>query len=168
MQHSQHDLANSVTLRPPRPGDLGWVIHRHGVLYAQMGYDMRFESLVARAVADSFHDHDPQKERCWIAEDNGKIIGSIFLVKKSDRIGKLRMLYVEPDARNAGVGRRLIEECIRFARVAGYSKVELWTHSELTAARRLYGAAGFRLVSSESNFSFGKDLVDEIWEIDLA
>jgi GNAT superfamily N-acetyltransferase len=155
-------------LRPPHPGDFGWLVHRHGFLYARdEGYDERFEAVVARVVSDFINNFDPQKEHCWIAERRGKIIGGVLLVKKSPQVAKLRMLLVEPSARGMGLGSRLIEECIRFAREAGYRKMTLWTHRSLQAARRLYQKAGFRLVKQERTYSFGRKLVDEIWELKL-
>jgi GNAT superfamily N-acetyltransferase len=158
----------SFTLRPARAGDLGWIVHRHGVLYAEeQGYDMRFEALVSRIVGEFFQRNDSERERCWIAERQGKNIGCVFVFRKSTRVAKLRMLLVEPSARGMGLGSRLIEECIRFARQAGYRKMTLWTHQSLRAARRLYRAAGFRLVKSVSNPSFGRKLVDEFWDLEL-
>jgi len=132
------------------------------VLYAEEhGYDMRFEALVSKVAGEFFERHDPDRERCWIAEINGQNVGSIFCTRKSERVAKLRMLLVEPSARGSGLGSRLIDECIGFARAVGYRKMVLWT------ARRLYKKAGFKLVKSTPNPSFGRKLVDEIWEIDL-
>jgi DNA-binding MarR family transcriptional regulator/GNAT superfamily N-acetyltransferase len=158
----------SYILRPHQPGDMGWVVHRHGALYAQeYGWDEQFEALVAEIVAKFVQHFDPKKERCWIAERDGEIIGSVFLVKQTDEIAKLRMLYVEPSARGLGIGRRLVEECIRLARQIGYRKMTLWTQSNLIAARAIYEKCGFRLVHEEANHSFGHDLVAETWEMDL-
>jgi DNA-binding MarR family transcriptional regulator/GNAT superfamily N-acetyltransferase len=156
------------TLRPHRAGDMGWIVHRHGALYqAEYGYDERFEALVARVVADFIEQLDPSRERCWIAERNGEIAGSVFVVAKSKHVAKLRLLLVEPSARGLGIGRRLVDEVVQFARQAGYKKVVLWTQSELTAARRIYAAAGFRRVREESHRSFGTPAVAEVWELKL-
>jgi GNAT superfamily N-acetyltransferase len=161
------------TLRSPRPGDLGWIVQRHGELYAgEQGYDMRFEALVARLVGEFFErtlgaKRKALRERCWIAERDGENLGCVFVFEKSPRVAKLRMLLVEPGARGMGIGSRLIQECIDFARRAGYRKMTLWTHKTLTAARRLYRAAGFRLVRSVPNPSFGRKLVDEFWDLEL-
>src|SRR5712691_4820076 len=155
-------------LRQPRPGDMGWVVERHGAIYAdEYGWDEHFEALVASIVA-KFVDHvDPQRERCWIAERQGERVGCIFLVKASRTIGKLRLFLVEPDARGLGIGKRLVDECIRFARDAGYRKVRLWTQSNLLAARHIYDRGGFRVMASEPHHSFGFDLVSETWELRL-
>jgi len=155
-------------LRTHQPGDMGWVVHRHGALYAQeYGWDERFEALVAQIVAEFIQKLDAKRERCWIAEREGAIAGSVFLVKKSERVAKLRLLLVEPSARGLGIGARMVDECIRFARQAGYRKITLWTQSNLTAARHIYSKAGFRIVKRERNESFGQTLVSETWELSL-
>lgn len=155
-------------LREPGPGDFGWVVQRHGALYAaEYGYDAEFEALVAGVVADFARQHDPARERCWIAELDGRPVGCVFLVRATDAVGKLRLFLVEPSARGYGIGQRLIDECVGFARRAGYRRMTLWTQSELLAARRLYARTGFRLVAEEPNHSFGKALVSETWELDL-
>jgi len=155
-------------LRDPRPGDIGWVVHRHGMLYSQeYDWDERFEALVAEIAAKFVQNLDPKRERCWIAERDGEILGSVFLVKDSDEIARLRLLLVEPEARGLGLGKRLVEECVQFARRAGYKKITLWTQSVLSAARHVYQQAGFVLVHKEPYRGIGRDLISETWDLEL-
>lgn len=157
-----------VVLRAPRPGDLGWVVERHGRVYAgEYGWDAAFEALVARIVADYAAQHDPQCEAAWIAEVDGEPAGSVLCVRRDERTAQLRLLLVEPRARGLGVGTRLVEECIRFARAAGYKELRLWTNDVLTGARRIYDRAGFREIESERHHSFGHDLVGQVLALDL-
>jgi DNA-binding MarR family transcriptional regulator/GNAT superfamily N-acetyltransferase len=160
----------SYVLRPPRPGDLGWVVECHGALYArEYGWTGEFEGLVAGIVADFSANFDPAREQCWIAERDAQNVGSIFLVRHRERSGvaQLRLLLVEPSARGAGIGGRLVEECIRFARHAGYQTITLWTQSALDSARHIYEAAGFHLTQEERHRRFGPELVGQTWELTL-
>jgi DNA-binding MarR family transcriptional regulator/GNAT superfamily N-acetyltransferase len=155
-------------LRPHQPGDLGWLVYRQAILYAdEYGWDGTYEALAADIVAQFIKNYDPKCERCWIAEKDGTRVGGVLVVKASDEIAKLRLLHVEPEARGLGIGKRLVEECLRFARQAGYQKMTLWTQSILHAARHLYKQVGFQLVREERHHSFGKDLSSETWELDL-
>jgi DNA-binding MarR family transcriptional regulator/GNAT superfamily N-acetyltransferase len=157
-----------VTLRSHRPGDMGWVIQRHGEIYHQeYGWNEEFEALVAEISAEFIRKLDAARERCWIAEAEGSRVGCIFLVAKDATTAKLRLLLVEPDARGLGVGRTLVAECVRFARASGYQKIVLWTQDNLTAARSIYSKAGFVKTGEEPHHSFGYDLVAETWELEL-
>jgi DNA-binding MarR family transcriptional regulator/RimJ/RimL family protein N-acetyltransferase len=160
--------AGEITLRAHRPGDMGWVVHAHGRLYsAEYGWDERFEALVARIVSDYIGKFDAARERVWIAEMDGAPVGSVFLKKQSKTTAKLRLLLIEPRARGRGLGKRLVAECIAFARARGYRKLVLWTQSNLAAARHIYRAAGFRLAKEYRHREFGYDLTGEYWELKL-
>src|SRR6516162_4812274 len=155
-------------LRQHQPGDMGWILHRQAILYAEeYGWDETYEALAAEIVAKFIKNYDPKRERCWIAEKDGARVGAVFVAKASGEVAKLRLLHVEPEARGLGIGKRLVEECVRFARQAGYQKITLWTQRILHAARRIYEKAGFRVVREEQHHSFGKDLTAETWELDL-
>ncbi len=155
-------------LRQHEPGDMGWVVHMHGHLYAkEYGWDEHFEALVAQICSDFINNYDPDRERCWIAEMDGQIVGSVFVVQDSQEVAKLRLLLVDPKARGLGLGTQLVDECIRFARRKGYKKLVLWTNSVLVGARKIYKNAGFQLVEQEAHHSFGHDLIGENWEITL-
>jgi GNAT superfamily N-acetyltransferase len=161
-------VKGSVTLREHRVGDIGWIIHRHAVLYAEeYNWNEQFEALVGEVASKFLKQHDPAKERCWIAELDGEFAGCIFVVEESPNVAKLRLLLVEPNARGYGIGRRLIEECIAFAKSAGYEKMVLWTNDVLQAARHLYEEFGFRLVHQEPNSMFGPPTVAQTWEREL-
>ena len=166
---SERPKGEPYVLRPPQAGDLGWVVQRHGFLYwHEYRYDERFEALVAQIVGEYVQNLDARRERCWIAEKDGEPVGSVFLVRKSDKVAKLRLLLLEPSARGLGIGRRLVHECVRFAREVGYKKIVLWTQSELKAARRVYEGAGFQLIEEKPHASWGREsLVAETWELKL-
>lgn len=158
----------AFALRSLRPGDIGWITHRQEVLYhTEYGWNEEFEALIAGIMSRFILNYDAATERCWVAERDGEVVGSVFVVKKSRTVAQLRLLYVEPSARGLGIGRRLVDECIRFARAKGYRKMTLWTNDVLVSARRIYEAAGFRLVEEEKHRSFGKALVGQNWELNL-
>ena len=161
---SKATKAGTLLLRPPRAGDIGHVVQRHGALYAEeYGWDWTFEALVAQVAAEFIMQYKPTRDRCWIAELNGRVVGSTFVVEKSDAIAKLRLVYVEPDARGHGIARHLLEAALAFATTAGYTQMMLWTNHNLTAARSLYAAAGFTMTLEEPYRGFGHDLVGETW-----
>ena len=158
----------AYVLRDLRPGDLGWIVHRQSLLYHQeYGWDETFDALVAEIAGGFVKRFDAKRERCWVAEREGEVVGSAFLVRASDRVAKLRLLYVESSARGLGIGSRLVEECVSFARAKGYRTLTLWTNDILVSARKIYQAAGFRLVKEERHHSFGKDLVGQNWDLAL-
>lgn len=159
---------DTVMLRPARPGDFGWVVQRHGALYhREYGWDRRFEALTARVVADFIENYDPDREAAWIAELRGEPVGSVFCVRKDETTAKLRLLLVEPGARGHGVGSRLVDECVAFARAAGYRAIELWTVDILVAARQIYQRAGFTLVHEQRGTTFSDELVGQTWRLEL-
>lgn len=159
---------SAYVLRRPHPGDYGTIIGRQGALYAQeYGWDETFEALVAEIVASFIKTFDPSRERCWVAEREGEIVGSVFVVRQSDEVAKLRLLYVDAAARGLGIGGRLVDDCIRFAREARYARLTLWTNDVLVAARRIYEGAGFVLAAEERHRNFGKDLVGQTYELTL-
>jgi DNA-binding MarR family transcriptional regulator/GNAT superfamily N-acetyltransferase len=165
----EHDSKESFLLRPHQPGDMGWIVYRHGVLYSEeYHYDESFEALVAEITAEFIQNFNPKLDRCWIAEKGGERVGSVLLVHKTPTVAKLRVLLVEPSARGLGIGKRLVQECVRFARQVGYKKVVLWTQHELKGARRIYEQACFQLVKKEPHQSWGRgDLVAETWEFKI-
>ena len=164
----KHDEKTSYLLRSPRPGDFGWIVARHAELYAQeYGWTEPFEGLCAQIVADFANNNNPKRERCWIAELNGENVGCVMLVKDKTKVARVRLLLVDPKARGLGLGARMVDECVRFARQAGYTKITLWTHSVLAAARHIYEKAGFILTSTEKRRSWSQDVVAEFWDLDL-
>ena len=161
-------IPKNYILREPRHGDFGWIVTRHAELYArEYGWVEPFEGLCAQIVADFVNNYDAKRERCWIAELNGENVGCVMLVKDSPDVARLRLLLVDPKARGLGLGAQLVDECVQFARQAGYSKITLWTHSVLSAARHVYEQAGFTLTANEPRHSWGQDVVAEYWDLDL-
>lgn len=159
---------DTVVLRPPRVGDFGWIVHRHGAVYAQeYGWDASFEGLTARVIADYLDDHDPRREAAWVADLHSEPAGCVFCVRKDDHTAKLRLLLVEPSTRGHGIGSRLVKECVSFARGVGYRAMELWTVDVLVAARRIYQHEGFQLVAEEKGQHFGHELVGQTWRLEL-
>ena len=168
MENESVGNCGAFILRPPRPGDLGWVVTRHAVLYAaEYGWGGPFEGMCAQIIADFVASNDLKRQHCWIAEHAGENAGSIFLMKDSDHVARVRLLLVEPSARGLGIGEALVDACIGFARQAGYRRVTLWTHSVLTAARRIYQRKGFVLTESKPHDSWGVDVVGETWDLHL-
>ena len=168
-QSKGQSKGRAVRLRPPVTGDIGWVVHRHGALYgAEYDWDWTFEALVAQVASEFVLQFKPERERCWMAELDGRVVGSAFVVEKSAEIAKLRLVYVEPDARGLGISRQLLGASVAFAQAVGYAKMMLWTNRNLTAARGLYASAGFTMTREEPYRGFGHDLVGETWELALA
>jgi DNA-binding MarR family transcriptional regulator/GNAT superfamily N-acetyltransferase len=166
---SKEERKPAVIIRQHQPGDLGWIVAQHGILYdREYGWDETFEALVAEIVGKFGKSHDPVRERCWIAELNGENVGCVMCCRESDQVARLRLLLVTPRARGLGLGARLVDECLKFARRSGYSRMVLWTNDVLTVARQIYEKAGFTLVKEERHHSFGKDLVGQTWEVRLA
>ncbi|MFZ5719677.1 MAG: GNAT family N-acetyltransferase [Pseudomonadota bacterium] len=160
--------APNIVLRPHRPGDMGWITEQHALIYgAEYGWGAGIEAVTARICADFLERPDPERERCWVAELDGHRVGSVFLVREDDDTARLRLLLLTPDARGLGLGRRLVEECVVFARQAGYREIVLWTHAVLTAARAIYAKAGFELVETWTHDEFGKPEVSETWRLRL-
>ncbi|MGO4711061.1 bifunctional helix-turn-helix transcriptional regulator/GNAT family N-acetyltransferase [Bradyrhizobium sp. 2TAF24] len=167
--HADEKRAVAIELRPHQPGDMGWVVQQNGAVYArEYGWDISYEALCAEIVASFVKNFDPAREHCWIAERDGERLGAVFVVRQSDEVAKLRLLLVDPAARGLGLGKRLVDECIGFARARGYRKMTLWTQDILLAARRIYSDAGFVRVGVEPHHSFGHDLVGETWELALS
>jgi GNAT superfamily N-acetyltransferase len=168
VSHVRRHAVNDIILRGHRPGDMGQVIHRQAALYhREYAWDVTFEAMLAEVAAGFIRNFDPDRERAFLAERDGRLLGSAFVMNGGEGVAKLRMVYVEPDARGTGLGRRLVRASIAFARHAGYRAMSLWTNDILHAARRIYEAEGFTLVSSEPHHSFGVDLVGQIWTLDL-
>ncbi|MFI5231197.1 MAG: GNAT family N-acetyltransferase [Gemmatimonadales bacterium] len=168
MRQKPRTQPQPYVLRSLRPGDIGWITHRQELLYfEEYGWNEEFEALIAGVMSKFILTFDATMEKCWVAERGGEIVGSVFVVKKTKTVAQLRLLYVEPSARGLGIGRRLVDECIRFARERKYRKITLWTNDVLTSARRIYEAAGFRLVKQERHRSFGRNLVGQNWELAL-
>ena len=162
------DRAGSYTLRPPAPGDYGWIVKCHAEVYSrEFGFDVRFEALIARIVGEWAADHDERREACWIAEVGGEPVGSVFCMRKSERVAQLRLLCVDPRARGMGIGTRLVDECLRFARSAGYRRMVLWTQDNLADARRIYERAGFTLDDEEPHAMFGPEMRGQNWSREL-
>jgi GNAT superfamily N-acetyltransferase len=160
--------ARLYLLRTHKPGDIGWIIHRHGVLYAEeYGFDETFEALVADILARFIQHHDPKREHLWIVEQDGERIGSVMIVDAGEAVAQLRILLVEPKVRGQGIGKRLVDECLDFSKRAGYKKIKLWTQSTLLEARHLYEKAGFKLIEEKPHQSFGHNLVAQIWELPI-
>ena len=165
---AEPEPAKPFLVRDLQAGDIGWIVHRHGVLYdREYGWDQAFEALVARILGDFGSGHDPERERGWVAEADGEVVGSVFVMRAEEDVAQLRLLYVEPKMRGHGLGRALVDECVRFAKAKGYRRMTLWTNSVLEAARHIYAGSGFVLARSEAHHSFGRDLIGEYWELDL-